>query len=401
LSNSTAAGTTTEEQTPSLPFLPFSRPAISRDDIDAVIGVLESGWITTGSKVQELEQGVCELTGCKYAVAVCSATAGMHILLHALDIGPGDEVITPSMTWVSTINLIVLMGATPVFVDVDRNTLMANADAIEKKITPRTRLIIPVHYAGASADLDPIYELAAARGLAVAEDCAHSLGTEYRGRSIGQHGTTIFSFHAIKNVTSAEGGMVCTDDAELAARLRRLRFHGLQADTFDRETQGRAPQAEVVEPGFKYNLADMNACLAVGQLRRIHELNGKRSALAAHYLELLGDVDGIIPLGLPEYPQRHAWHLFVVRVDSDKLGLTREEFMSELKARNIGSGIHFKAGHKHKYYREAYPGIGNDLPNTNWNSDRIVSLPLFPDMTMADVERVVAAIIQITGGERA
>jgi UDP-4-amino-4-deoxy-L-arabinose-oxoglutarate aminotransferase len=400
LSNADVPGTAPKENT-AAPFLPFSRPAITRADIDAVIGVLESGWITTGSKVQELEKGVCEQTGCQHAVAVCSATAGMHILLHALDIGPGDEVITPSMTWVSTVNLIVLRGATPVFVDVNRDTLMADAQSISKKITSRTRLIIPVHYAGAPADLDPIYELAAARGIAVAEDCAHALGTEYRGRRIGKLGTTIFSFHAIKNVTSAEGGMVCTNDAELAARLRRLRFHGLQADTFDRETQGRAPQAEVVEPGFKYNLADMNACLAVGQLKRLDELNGKRAALAAHYQEQLKDVEGIIPLGLPGYPGLHAWHLYVVRVDSDKLGLSREQFMSELKARNIGSGIHFKAAHKHKYYREAFPGAGDDLPNTNWNSDRIVSLPLFPDMSLQDVDRVLEAIREITKGKNA
>lgn len=377
------------------PFLPFSRPALTRADIDAVIAVLESGWITTGSKVQELEQAICALTGCKHAVAVCSATAGMHILLHALNIGPGDEVITPSMTWVSTVNMIVLRGATPVFVDVDPDTLMVAAESVRAKITPRTRLIIPVHYAGASADLDPLYALAAAQGIAVAEDCAHALGTSYRDRPIGQLGTTIFSFHAIKNVTTAEGGMVCTNDGELAARLRRLRFHGLEADTFDRETQGRAPQAEVVEPGFKYNLADMNACLALGQLKRLSELNGKRAMLARHYRERLQGQDGVLPLGIPEYPGQHAWHLFVVRVDPDKLGITREEFMRALKARNIGSGIHFKAAHKHKYYREAFPHAGDDLPNTNWNSDRIVSLPLFPDMTLADVDRVVLAIEEI------
>ncbi|MCJ7555566.1 MAG: aminotransferase class I/II-fold pyridoxal phosphate-dependent enzyme [Gammaproteobacteria bacterium] len=377
------------------PFLPFSRPALTRADIDAVIAVLESGWITTGSKVQELEQAICELTGCKHAVAVCSATAGMHILLHALNIGPGDEVITPSMTWVSTVNMIVLRGATPVFVDVDPDTLMLAAESVRGKITARTRLIIPVHYAGASADLDPLYELAAAHGIAVAEDCAHALGTEYRGRPIGQLGTTIFSFHAIKNVTTAEGGMVCTNDGELAARLKRLRFHGLEADTFDRETQGRAPQAEVVEPGFKYNLADMNACLAIGQLKRLPDLNGQRAILAGHYLERLQGLDGVLPLGLPDYSNQHAWHLFVVRVDPDKLGISREEFMRALKIRNIGSGIHFKAAHKHKYYREAFPDAGDDLPNTNWNSDRIVSLPLFPDMTLADVDRVVLAIEEI------
>lgn len=376
-------------------FLPFCRPAIDSSDIAAVVGVLESGWITTGAKTRQLEEMMCALTGCRDAVAVSSATAGMHLALHALDIGPGDEVITPSMTWVSTVNLIVLRGATPVFVDIDPGTLMAGAPEISAAITPRTRLIIPVHYAGASLDLEPLRQLAIARGIPLVEDAAHALGTAYQGIPVGRSGTAIFSFQAIKNVTTAEGGMICTDDAELAERLRRLRFHGLGADAYDRKTQGRTPSAEVLEPGFKYNLPDMNACLALGQLKRLEHLNESRSLIAERYGAAFADMKAIRPLALPDYPFSHSWHLFVVRVDSDALKLSREQFMDELKQKQIGTGIHFRAVHHHRYYRETLSGKLPALPNTDWNSDRIVTLPLFPTMQERDVDRVIRGIRDI------
>lgn len=376
-------------------FLPFTRPGLDADDINAVVDVLKSGWITSGAKVQELEAGISELTGCEHAVAVCSATAGMHIALHALGIGPGDEVITPSMTWVSTVNLIVLSGAKPVFVDVDRDTLMSGVEHIDKKITPATRLIIPVDFAGAPLDIDPLRELAKKHGIALLEDAAHALGSSYRGVPVGRTGTAIFSLQAIKNVTSAEGGVICTDDADLAAKLRRLRFHGLGADAFDRDTQGRTPQAEVIEPGFKYNLPDMNASLALGQLKRISSINGKRELLANHYLQRLEDIDSVLPLGIPDYPLQHAWHLFAVRVNTDRLEMTREQFMAALKKRQIGSGIHFKAVHSQKYYRETWGNLDKGLGNTIWNSERILSLPLFPEMNIEDVDRVILAIEEI------
>lgn len=275
-------------------FLPFSRPSIDAAEIDAVIDVLRSGWITTGSKSQLLEQKFCDMFGSRHAIAVCSATGGMHVALLALGISPGDEVITPSQTWVSTANLIVLLGATPVFVDVDRDTLMVGADAIENAITARTKAIIPVHYAGAPADMDPIHAVAQRHGIPVIEDAAHAIGTRYRKRWIGEQGTAIFSFHAIKNITSAEGGMVVTDDAALAQRLRRLKFHGLDVDAFDRLSPGRRPQADVVEPGFKYNLSDMNAVIALTQLERLSSINERRSILARTYRDRLG---GLPPSG--------------------------------------------------------------------------------------------------------
>jgi len=382
-------------QSNSQPFLPFSRPSINEEDIAAVCEVLRSGWITTGAKCAELEQQFAARVGCPHAIALTSATAGMHLALHALGIGPGDEVITPSMTWVSTINLITLAGATPVFVDIDRDTLMCDAAGIAEKISPRTKLIVPVHMAGAALDLDPIYELAQDKGIAVIEDAAHAAGTLYRGQQVGARGNSIFSFHPIKNMTTGEGGLFCTHDDRLAERIRRLKFHGLAVDAFDRHAQGRSPQAEVQEPGFKYNLPDMNAVLGLAQLGRLDQMNAARGKLAAMYREMLADVDGIWPLGLPKYPMQHAWHLFMVRVDKEAAGIGRDEFMQALKARGIGSGIHFRAAHLHKYYRETMPVAAGSLANTEWNSERICSLPLFPDMTEQDLHRVVAAIREV------
>jgi UDP-4-amino-4-deoxy-L-arabinose-oxoglutarate aminotransferase len=402
------------------PFLPFSRPSIAPEDIAAVTEVLSSGWITTGARCAELERRFAEMTGSRHAIALTSATAGMHLVMHALDIGPGDEVVTPSMTWVSTINLIALRGATPVFVDVDRDTLMTTADRVEEALTPRTKLVVPVHFAGAALDLAPLRALAQRRGIALVEDAAHSAGTEYGGRPIGAEGTAIFSLHPIKNLTSGEGGIICTDSDELAARLRRLRFHGLGADAYQRESQGRSPQAEVQEPGYKYNLPDMNAALGLSQLGRLEEMNAQRTALAARYRSLLegvegiesadgvdgarggarpAGVEGVLPLAVPSYPMRHCWHLFIVRIDAERAGLTRDELMVRLKERGIGTGLHFRAAHLHKYYR-THLSLRRPLPNTEWNSDRVCSLPLFPDMALPDVDRVVDAIRDVLAEAR-
>ena len=376
-------------------FLPFSRPSISEEEIAAVSEVLRSGWLTTGPKTAQFEEAFCNYTGCAGAVALSSATAGMHILLEALGIGAGDEVITPSMTWVSTVNLIVLAGATAVFVDVDRDTLMVSAKSIEACLTGKTRLIVPVHFAGASVNVEPIRELAIGRNISLVEDAAHALGTEYKGERIGCRGTSIFSFHPIKNITTGEGGMFCSDDPEPLDRIRRLKFHGLGVDAYDRQTQGRSPQAEVLEPGFKYNMTDVSAALGLGQLARVDEFNSKRTALALRYRERLNEVDEIMPLSDPAYPMKHAWHLFIVRLDTDKVGLSRDDFMRELKLRNIGTGLHFRAVHLQKYYKEVMGMRRGMLPNTEWNSDRICSLPLFPEMTLDDVDDVVSAIKEV------
>ncbi|WP_372846088.1 aminotransferase class I/II-fold pyridoxal phosphate-dependent enzyme [Pontiella sp.] len=367
-------------------FLPFSSPSISEEEIAAVADVLRSGWITTGPNCAQFEDEFAAYCGADAAVAVCSATGGMHCVLQALGIGPGDEVITPSLTWVSTANLICLLGATPVFADVDRDTLMVSRKTIEPLLTEKTKAIIPVHYAGAAVDMDPLRALAAERGIALIEDAAHAAGSEYKGERIGKKGTAIFSFHPIKNMTTGEGGMVCSDDAELLAKVKSLKFHGLGVDAFDRQTHGRAPQAQVIEPGYKYNLTDIAAVLGRGQLARLDGFNARRAELAARYHALLADIPEVQPLGIADHDHLHAWHLFIVRVEMD-----RDAFMAALKQQNIGTGLHFRAIHLQKYYTETFGLKRGLLPNTEWNSDRICSLPLCPSMTEDDLLDVVAA----------
>ncbi|WP_270735808.1 UDP-4-amino-4-deoxy-L-arabinose aminotransferase [Leclercia adecarboxylata] len=375
-------------------FLPFSRPAMGPEELAAVSDVLQSGWITTGPKNQALEQAFCALTGNKHAIAVSSATAGMHIALMALGIRAGDEVITPSLTWVSTLNMIALLGAEPVMIDVDRDTLMVTAQSIEAAITPRTRAIIPVHYAGAPADIDAIRAVAARHGIPVIEDAAHAAGTRYKNKNIGESGTAIFSFHAIKNMTCAEGGLIVTDDEHFANQMRSLKFHGLGVDAFDRQTLGRAPQAEVIMPGYKYNLPDLNAAIALVQLKKLEQHNARRAAIAERYLSELADTP-YLPLKQPNWPHHHAWHLFIIRVDEARCGISRNALMDALKAKGIGTGLHFRAAHTQKYYRERYPHLS--LPDTEWNSERICSIPLFPTMTDDDVTRVIAALREAAG----
>lgn len=376
-------------------FLPFSRPSISNADIDAVKQVLESGWITTGSKCLEFEKQFCGFCEADGGVALASGTAGMHLILQYFGIGAGDEVITPSMTWVSTVNLITLAGATPVFVDINRDTLMVEADQILACITDRTKLIIPVHFAGAPVDMRPIRKLGKQRNIPVVEDAAHGAGTRYYGKPIGSEGTAVFSFHPTKNITTGEGGMVVSDNAELLDGIRRLKFHGLGVDAYDRKQQGRSRQAEVLEPGYKYNLTDIAAVLGIGQLRRLENFISDRKNLADRYLEKLADIDGILPLSFPDCPHDHSWHLFVVRLDVDKAGMSREDFMVRLQEENVGTGLHFRAVHKQKFYREHPVVAPGKLDNTEWNSDRILSLPLFPGMTETDVDDVAGVIRKV------
>ena len=372
-------------------FLPFSKPSITEADLQAVTGVLRSGWITTGPKCAQFESDFKAFTGCRDAVSRTSETSVMVTLFRALGIGPGDEVISPSMTWVSLPNTAALFGAKVVFVDVDRDTLMVSAKAVEEKITPRTKLIVPVHFAGAVLNLGELREVAARHHVTLVEDAAHALGAEWNGEKIGIRGNCMFSFHPIKNITTGEGGMFATDEIELGNRVRSLKFHGLGVDAYDRQTHGRAPQAQVVEPGYKFNLPDMQAVLGIGQLARLEEMNEKRRQLAMRYREKLAAIDELIPLSDPPWKFKHAWHLFVVRVDIDKAGISRDEFMAELKKRNIGTGLHFRCVHLQKYYRETLGHQPGELPATEWNSDRICSLPLFPDMTERDQDDVIEA----------
>jgi UDP-4-amino-4-deoxy-L-arabinose-oxoglutarate aminotransferase len=376
-------------------FLPLSRPAIGNEEIEAVAASLRSGWITSGPKVAELEGRFCELTGAPHAVAVASATAGLHLVFKALGIAPGDEVVTPSMTFASTINQIALAGASPVFVDSDYGTLLASPEEIAAKITPRTRAVIPVHFAGAPADLDSIREAADRIGAAVIEDAAHAVGTTYRGKAIGVPGDiAIFSFHPIKNITTGEGGMVTCHDEALAGKLRLLRFHGIERDAWRRYGKGGTPHYDILEPGYKYNLTDIQAAIGVVQMRKIGEMNAKRASLAARYLAGLAGVPGIELPRSPPYPHEHSWHLFIVKV----IGCDRDAFLGRLAEYNIGAGIHFPPCHLLHYVRQRYGTKEGDLPACECAGSRIVSLPLFPGMSEADVDYVCGAVREILAG---
>jgi len=372
-------------------FLPFSIPGIEDDDIQAITETLRSGWITTGPKATAFEKAAAEYVGAPFACALTSGTAGWHCVGHALELKAGDEIIMPSMTWVSDANVVELLGATPVFVDVDRATMLASPEAMEAAITPRTRALLSVHFAGAPVDMDACRALAAKHDLALIEDAAHAIGTEYKGQKIGAQGTAIFSFHPIKNMTTAEGSIVTTHDEELYNAIKRFKFHGLGKDAWDRYSKaGAGTVVEVVEPGLKYNMPDMMASLGLTQLAKLDRFNARRTELAARYDELLANIPELLTLAAPAWEHTHSHHLYIVRVDTPKL--TRDEFTAGLKERNIGTGIHFKAVHTHAYYRRTGRCPIGSLPETEWSSDRLCSLPLFPAMTEADQDDVVDAI---------
>jgi len=373
-------------------FLPLSRPSIGEKEIEAVVSCLKSGWITTGPICKTFEDKFCELTGASHALSLSSGTAGMHLVLLGLGIERGDEIITPSMTFASTLNMITLLGAKPVFVDVHYDTLNINADLIERKITKRTKAIVPVHFAGAPVDMDRILEIAKRSGLLVIEDAAHGLGTYYKGVHAGGWGqTAIFSFHPIKNITTGEGGMVTHSDDHLESRLKLLRFHGIERDAWKRYGKGGNPEYDIKTPGFKYNLTDIQAALGLAQLSRLAELNSRRGRLADLYRKGLEGVSGLDLPGIPDYPHTHAWHLFVVKVAS----MERERFMQELSKLNIGYGIHFPAGHRLSYVQKRYKIRKGELKETERANERLVSLPLFPDMKEEDVSYVCEAVREI------
>lgn len=373
-------------------FLPFSRPSIGDSEINSVVACLKSGWITTGALCKEFEDKFCGLTGAGQSIALNSATAGMHLMLAALNLQQGDEVITPSMTFASTINMIALRQAKPVFVDIDYDTLNINCDLIEEKISSKTKAIIPVHFAGVPADMDQINHLAGKYHLTVIEDAAHAVGTYYKGIHAGGFGhPAIFSFHPIKNITTGEGGMITLNDAELERKLRLLRFHGIERDAWKRYGKGGNPSYDIMEPGYKYNLPDLLASLGLAQLERWQELNARRQTLAGLYLDGLHEVEGLDLPQAPPYDHLHAWHLFIIKIKD----IPRDEFMRKLADCNIGYGLHFPPAHELTCVKKRYGAGAFSLPETSRVADKIISLPLFPDMTEDDVQYVCDAIKEI------
>jgi UDP-4-amino-4-deoxy-L-arabinose-oxoglutarate aminotransferase len=375
-------------------FLPLSRPSIGEKEIEQVVSCLKSGWITTGPFCKAFEEKFCELTGAPYALSVSSGTAGMHLLLLGLGIKKGDEIITPSITFASTLNMITLLGAKPVFVDIHYDTLNVNADLIEEKITKKTKGIIPVHFAGAPVDMDKILAIAKNYGLFVIEDTAHAVGTCYKRVHAGGFGqSAIFSFHPLKNITTGEGGMITHYGDHLESPLRLLRFHGIERDAWKRYGKGGNPEYDIRTPGFKYNLTDIQAALGLAQLSRLEEFNSRRKYLVDLYRKGLEGVEGVDLPGVPSYPHVHAWHLFVIKVNS----MDREHFMQRLSEYQIGYGIHFPAGHLLSYIQERYKIKKGELKETERANTKLVSLPLFPYMEDDDVSYVCEAVQEILG----
>lgn len=374
-------------------FLPFSRPWIDKEEIEEVINCLESGWITTGPRVKQFEQALSEYLHSPHALTLSSATAGLHLALAALDLAPGDEVITTPLTFVATINTIVLAGGRPVFVDIDAGTRNMDIERLAAAIGPRTRAIIPVHFAGLPVDLDPLYALAQKNDIRVIEDAAHAIGTEYKGRRIGAFGDTqVFSFHPNKNMTTGEGGCVTTRDDQLAHRISLLRFHGIDREAWNRFGKSGSQQYSVVAPGYKYNMMDIQAALGIHQLERLDDFIDRRRDLAQRYQAELGEIAELALPTLPAYAHRHAWHLYCVLINVDKAGMTRDEFIEAMKSQNVGTGLHYQAVHLHPYYRENFGFSSGDFPIAEDVGERIVSLPLFPRMQDHDVDRTIKAI---------
>lgn len=380
------------------PFLPFALPEIGEEEIAEVVDTLRSGWVTTGPKARRFEQDFAAFLGdpSLQAIAVNSATAGLHLALEALGIGPGDEVITTTHTFTATAEVVRYLGADVVLVDIDPATLNIDPARVEAAITTRTKAIIPVHYAGLAADMDAILTLARRHGLKVVEDAAHALPTTCGGALVGTLASdaTVFSFYANKTITTGEGGMVVTRDPELAKRVKVMRLHGISRDAFDRFT-AKTPSwhYEIVAPGYKYNLTDIAAALGIHQLQRARGFQQRRATIAQRYRAAFAD----LPVQLPPEPgpgQLHAWHLYVLRLGDDA-PLARDAFIERLFELGIGVSVHYIPLHLHPYWRERYGLDAAQFPHSQHAYERMLSLPLYTKMSEADIERVIAAVRQL------
>jgi len=376
-------------------FLPLTRPWIGPEEKQEVMDTLNGVWLSRGPKVSQFEEEFQNYTGANHAIAVCSCTAALHVSIVAAGVKDGDEVITSPVTFPATTNAILYERATPVLVDVDRNTFNMAPELIEERITPRTKAIIPVHMAGQPCDMDRILEIARRRHVAVIEDAAHAIGAKYGEKHAGTIGDAgCFSFYASKNLVTGDGGMIITDDKKFAEFARVISLHGMSTSAWKRYSKEGSANWELVYPGFKYNMTDIEASLGIHQLRKIELITSLRQKWSALYDRLLGDLPEItLPHRAPG--RRHACHLYVITLDLDRLSVTRDRFMEMLKAENIGCGIHFISVHLQPYYQRRFGYRTEDYPNAAWLSDRILSLPLFPQMTDTDVQDVSRAVHKV------
>lgn len=381
-------------------FLPFAKPLVSEEAIADVADSIRKGWMAMGPKTVDFENKFADYVGSKYAVSVNSATAGLHLAVMAL-IKPGDEVITTAMTFASTVNAIIFSGGKPVLVDIDPHTFNIDVKAIEKAITPKTKAIIPVHFAGRPCDMDALEALAEKYNLSIIEDAAHALGAEYKGKKIGagrgKNHIAVFSFHPTKNITTGEGGMVCTDDEDAAEIMSMQRQNGMSKGAWNRYQANGKAHYDIFKPGLKYQMMDIQAAIGRDQLKHLEEFNTRRREIVARYQKELADVKGLILPPEIEEGNIHSWHIYTPLIDIDTLGFSRDDFMAQMSKRNIGTAYHYQALHLFTCYGEITGLKAGDLPNSEYVSERIVSLPLFPAMTDDDVTDVIEAIKEICG----
>jgi dTDP-4-amino-4,6-dideoxygalactose transaminase len=373
-------------------FLVFGAPLIEEPEIAEVVDTLRSGWLGTGPKVARFERMFCRYTGSKFAMAVNSCTAGLHLSMIATGIGSGDEVITTPMTFCATVNSIIHTGATPILVDCDRNTQLIDPQRIEDAITPRTRAIVPVHLCGRPCDMDAIMDIAARHNLVVIEDAAHAIEAVYKGRKVGNIADmTAFSFYITKNVATGEGGMVTTNNPELADKIKIYALHGMSRDAWKRFSDEGYRHYQVIVPGFKYNMMDLQAAIGVHQLERVDKNLRRRNEIWQTYNHAFAD----LPVGLPapdEPDTVHARHLYTLMIDKDRCGISRDQMIVALQGLNIGSGVHYVGVHLHPYYQQNLGFYEYDFPNATWITERTISIPLSPKLTDADVADVIEAV---------
>lgn len=376
-------------------FLVFGMPVIEESEIDEVVNCFRRRWIGTGPKVQEFEKDFAAYNGSRYAIALNSCTAALHLSMLAVGIGPGDEVITSPMTFCATVNAIIHSGATPVLVDCDRDTMNIQPEAIEAKISTRTKAILPVHFAGRCCDMRPLTALARDHNLMIIEDCAHAIESEYQGTKAGRFGKIgCFSFYVTKNVVTGEGGMVVTDDDRLTAKIKTLGLHGMDHDAWKRYSDDGYKHYQVVHAGFKYNMMDIQAAMGIHQLKRVEANWEKRRRVWQTYNEAFSDLPCILPAD-PEPDTRHAYHLYTPLIDTDRIGKNRDWVLDALNAENIGTGVHYIPVHLHPYYQETFGWKMGDFPNAEWIGTRTLSLPLSAGLSDSDVADVIKAFKKI------